>query len=104
LIKEQETDFDEQTKEVTIKCPECANMNTIAIPAKIINQSKQLTTVSIPAGLVCEHSFQAFIDKNFKARGYQKVDYELSKMEFLDGGSEAVEGYEAKEGEVSSLS
>ena len=104
MIKEQDAEFEEQTKEVSIKCPECGKMNKISIPAKIISQSKQLTTVSIPSGLVCEHTFQAFIDKNFKTRGYQKVDYELSKMEFLDGGSEAIEGFEEKEGELSSLS
>ena len=103
MIKEQVADL-EQVIEVDIKCPVCGNIDKVSIPAKIISQSKQLTTVSIPSGLVCEHTFQAFIDKNFKARGYQKVDYELSKMEFLDGGSEAVEGFEAKEGELSSLS
>lgn len=104
MIKEQDAEFEEQTKEVSIKCPECGKMNKISIPAKIISQSKQLTTVSIPSGLVCKHTFQAFIDKNFKTRGYQKVDYELSKMEFIDGGSEAVEGFKEKEGELSSLS
>jgi len=40
-----------------------------------------LTTVSIPFGLICNHSFNAFIDKKFKVRGYQKVDFEISKIE-----------------------
>ncbi len=61
-------------------------MKVLKIPLKIINQSKQLTTVSVPIGLVCKHNFQAFIDKNFKVRGYQKVDFHFSKMEFYEGG------------------
>ena len=55
---------------------------------KIINQSKQLTTVSIPSGLCCEHGFQAFIDKQFKVKGYQQVDFDFSKVEFLEDKEE----------------
>lgn len=54
------------------------------IPIKIINQSKQLTTISVPLGLVCNHNFQTFVDKNFIIRGYQKVDFDLSSMEFYE--------------------
>ncbi|TFG25178.1 MAG: hypothetical protein EU529_01975 [Promethearchaeota archaeon] len=90
-------------KEVRIVCPQCNKRNELTIPSKIINQSKQLTTVSIPSGLVCEHTFQAFIDKNFKVRGYQKIDYELSKMEFFEGSGEALEENHKKGGELSTL-
>ncbi|MFX0188458.1 MAG: hypothetical protein ACFE8A_12070 [Candidatus Hodarchaeota archaeon] len=96
MIKEKEATLDEQIREISIICPECKNSNKITIPVKIINQSKQLTTVSVPSGLVCEHGFQAFVDKNFKIRGYQKVDYTLSQMEFLEGGNENLEGVEKK--------
>ena len=58
-------------KEILIQCPNCKNKKRLNIPGKIINESKQLTTISIPSGLNCEHSFQAFIDKNYKIRGYQ---------------------------------
>ncbi len=71
-------------KMVVMKCPKCQSSKTVQIPTKIINQSKQLTTVSIPGQLVCEHTFQAFVDKNFKVRGYQNVDFELARMEFLE--------------------
>ncbi len=77
-------------------CPECSNKEILQIPRQIINQSKQLTTVSIPKGIVCEHSFQAFVDKNFKVRGYQKVDFELSKMEYF-GDSVESSVHEVKE-------
>lgn len=65
-------------------CPKCQTKKIINVPIKIINQSKQLTTVSVPLGLICNHSFQAFIDKNFKIRAYQKVDFELSRIEFYE--------------------
>ena len=35
----------------------------------------------MPKGLVCDHHFQAFIDKNFAVRGYQKVDFEFENKE-----------------------
>jgi len=89
MIREETAEFEEQLKEVPMICPECKKGEKLQIPQQIINQSKQLTTVSIPAGVVCEHSFQAFIDKNFKVRGYQKVDFELSKMEYF---GDSVEG------------
>jgi hypothetical protein len=72
-------------------CPTCKSKKELKIPTKIINQSKQLTTVSIPSGTVCEHSFQSFVDKNFVVRGYQKVDFEFVKMEFYEGGGEFAE-------------
>ncbi|MFX1452620.1 MAG: hypothetical protein ACFFCM_17415, partial [Promethearchaeota archaeon] len=45
---------------------------------------KHLTTISIPSGSVCDHGFQAFVDKNYKVRGYQIVDFEFSHMEFFE--------------------
>ncbi|TFG02193.1 MAG: hypothetical protein EU539_13305 [Promethearchaeota archaeon] len=67
----------EEKKEVQVICPICKTEKKLNIPKTIINQAKQLTTISIQKGLVCDHHFQAFIDKNFKIRGYQKIDFEL---------------------------
>lgn len=71
-------------QDILVVCPTCKSKKELKIPIKIINQAKQLTTVSIPAGAVCEHSFQTFVDKNFIVRGYQKVDFEFSHMEFYE--------------------
>jgi len=79
---------DASLKEVSIICPTCDAKKKLLIPIKIINQSKQLTTVSIPTNVCCEHSFQAFIDKNFKVRGYQQVDFDFSTIEYLDKDEE----------------
>ena len=57
-------------------CPICKLQKVLKFPNSIIHQAKQLSTISIPKGLVCNHHFQAFVDKNFIVRGYQKVDFE----------------------------
>ncbi len=62
---------------IQFNCPVCKSKKVLKVPKSVINQAKQLTTVSIGKGLVCEHQFQAFVDKNFNVRGYQKVDFEF---------------------------
>lgn len=64
-------------RNIRVICPICKSDKELDFPNSIINQAKQLTTVSVPTGMVCEHHFQMFIDKNFQVRGYQKVDFEL---------------------------
>jgi len=67
-------------------CPICKAEEHLAISESVISQAKQLTTISIQKGEICEHHFQAFVDKNFKVRGYQKVDYEIArKKRFPEG-------------------
>ncbi len=63
--------------EIAIVCPICQASKKLCIPKSIINESKQLSTISIPKKLVCDHHFQVFVDKNFVVRGYQKVDFEI---------------------------
>jgi hypothetical protein len=66
-----------QNTEINFVCPVCKTKKGLQFPNSVINKSKQLTTISLPKGLVCEHHFQAFVDKNFIVRGYQKVDFEF---------------------------
>jgi hypothetical protein len=65
-------------QKVKFTCPVCKINKELKIPKSIINKARQLSTVSIPKGLVCSHHFQAFVDKNFAIRGYQKVDFEVA--------------------------
>jgi len=58
-------------------CPVCKTSKQLKIAKSVINQSGQLTTISIPKNKVCEHHFQAFVDANFIVRGYQRVDFEF---------------------------
>ncbi|MFX1395620.1 MAG: hypothetical protein ACFFAS_01100 [Promethearchaeota archaeon] len=68
----------EQVRNVAITCPICKYKKKLNIPESIVKKTNQLTTVSLPRGIVCDHHFQMFIDRNFKIRGYQKVDFELA--------------------------
>ena len=87
MISSKIIEYNELTKEINITCPQCNTINKVNIPEKIIEKTKQLTTVSIPSGYMCQHTFQLFIDKDFKIRGYQKVDYSISQIEFLGSGN-----------------
>ena len=66
---------------VEIVCPICRSKKIINIPMRIIDQSKQLTSLFIPTGRVCDHAFVPFIDKQLKVRGYQKLDALLDDIE-----------------------
>ena len=67
--------------DVKINCPVCKSYKVLKFPKSVISKSRHLTTISLPKGLVCEHHFQAFLDKNFAVRGYQKVDFEFENKE-----------------------
>ena len=68
------------SNQVKLICPVCKSKKDLKVPESILNQSSgQLTTISVPNGLICEHHFQAFVDKQFKVRGYQKVDFEIKR-------------------------
>lgn len=63
--------------DVKIDCPLCKSSKVLKFPKSVINKARHLTTISLPKGLICDHHFQAFLDKNFAVRGYQKVDFEF---------------------------
>jgi len=67
--------------DVKINCPICKSSKVLKFPKSVISKSRHLTTISLPKGLVCDHHFQAFLDKNFAVRGYQKVDFEFENKE-----------------------
>jgi hypothetical protein len=68
-------------KKARFVCPVCKEHKELEIPKSVVEEKKNLTTVSIPRGMICEHQFQAFIDKQFKVRGYQRVDFEFDRPE-----------------------
>ena len=68
---------------VKIVCPVCKVHKELKFPNSVINKARQLTTISLPKGLICDHHFQAFVDKNFIVRGYQKVDFEFEPKKSL---------------------
>ena len=69
---------------VKITCPICKIKKELKFPKSVINEARQLTTISLPRGLLCDHHFQAFVDKNFTVRGYQKVDFEFETKKSVE--------------------
>ena len=82
-VHPQISELNEYSK-VKITCPVCKVKKELNFPKSVINEARQLTTISIPKGLLCDHHFQAFVDKNFIVRGYQKVDFEFENKKFVD--------------------
>lgn len=76
-VTEVKNNINIDTSKVEFICPVCKAKKVLDIPKSVIAEAKQLTTMSIAHGLVCEHQFQAFVDKNFQVRGYQRVDFEI---------------------------
>ncbi|MFX0080514.1 MAG: hypothetical protein ACFE94_02065 [Candidatus Hodarchaeota archaeon] len=70
----------EDSAKIRFVCPVCKSEKVLYFPKSVITQSKGLSTMSIASGLVCEHQFQAFVDKNYVVRGYQRVDFEFEKI------------------------
>ena len=69
--------YDKQEKiTISIICPTCKSKKNIKVPKLVVEAAKNLMTLSVPRGIMCEHTFQAFVDKQFNVRGYQKVDFE----------------------------
>ncbi|WP_371803913.1 hypothetical protein [Candidatus Lokiarchaeum ossiferum] len=65
-------------KKVNIICPTCSKSKKIAAPVDIIKKKETgATSVYIPSGMVCEHEFYAYIDKNFAVRDYLVLEFSL---------------------------
>lgn len=76
-ITESKRNLNINRSKVEFICPVCKSKKLLEVPNSVIAEAKQLTTMSIARGLVCNHQFQAFVDKNFQVRGYQRVDFEF---------------------------
>ena len=73
---------------VRVKCPKCEKEKSLKIPIKIVNQNLNITTINIPKGMICDHSFQILIDKSFKIKRYQLIDCESHLLEFSKNSDE----------------
>ncbi len=87
-IKNTAQTFQYKTVKILFICPKCKKSNSLSFPQSVVDNARNLTTISIPKGLICEHSFQAFVDKNYKVRGYQLVDYEFESKKGKDAKTE----------------
>ncbi|MHA1987341.1 MAG: hypothetical protein ACW98D_11935 [Promethearchaeota archaeon] len=80
LVHSPEITTPDNNTRIRFICPVCKSQKSLQVPKSIIDKAKGLTTMSIAKGLVCGHQFQAYVDKNFAVRGYQRVDFEFEKI------------------------
>ncbi len=61
-----------------ISCPTCSKNNFIEVSDDEVKKAARgLFTVNIEEGIVCEHSFVAYVDKNFVVRDTFKADFQI---------------------------
>ncbi len=63
---------------VDIRCPSCSKRGKIEVSQDSLkNVTRGLLAVNVSKGLVCDHSFIAYIDKNLQVRDYFMADFHL---------------------------
>ena len=82
-ITEENLSQKELFENILLRCPKCETQKKIKVPSKILTQSGTVITIGIPVGLICDHSFQAYVDKYSDVRGYQVVDFVIPKTEYF---------------------
>ena len=90
MLKEDEI-YEEDKKGIRLICPKCNAAKLVQVPKKIVENSKTLLTISIPSNFICEHGFQAYVDRWFCVRGYQNADLELKNLEIYETGSKNID-------------
>jgi hypothetical protein len=65
-----------------IRCPTCSARGYIEISEEALkNVTKGLLAVNVAVGMVCEHSFVAYVDKNMQIRDYFIADFQIQLPE-----------------------
>lgn len=63
---------------IEIRCPKCSKWENIEISDDATkNLEKGLLAVNVNAGMICEHNFIAYVDKNFIVRDCLIADFEI---------------------------
>jgi len=63
---------------VEIRCPTCSKRNKIEVSEEEVkNTTRGLYAVNVSEGIVCEHSFIAYLDKNLVVRDTFMADFQI---------------------------
>ncbi|MFX1570172.1 MAG: hypothetical protein ACFFCV_17580 [Promethearchaeota archaeon] len=90
MLKEDEI-YKGDKKGIQLICPICHKEKIVEVPIKVVEDSKTLLTISVPSNYICQHGFQAYVDKWFVVRGYQSSDLELKNLEIYETGSKKID-------------
>ncbi len=67
---------------VRLRCPYCSKQGKIEISEESHkNMIRGVLTVNVAKGTICEHSFIAYVDKNYQVRDYFTPDFQLELSE-----------------------
>jgi len=67
---------------IEVRCPVCSNWDNIEISDDATkNVAKGLLAVNITAGMICEHTFIAYVDKNLIVRDCLIADFKIEAPE-----------------------
>jgi hypothetical protein len=65
-------------KKLEVRCPSCSNRGYIEVPEEeVIKAARGVFAVNVMEGVICEHSFVAYVDKNFAVRDTFIADFQL---------------------------
>jgi len=63
---------------IDVRCPVCSEWKNIEIPDDVTKNSKKgLLTINITSGMICEHSFIVYLDKNLVVRDCFVADFKI---------------------------
>ncbi|MBD3211693.1 MAG: hypothetical protein GF311_03720, partial [Candidatus Lokiarchaeota archaeon] len=65
-------------KEVKINCPLCNKSGKIEVDEEILENSQRgIAAINVQESLICDHSFVAYIDKNYNVRDSFVSDFKI---------------------------
>jgi hypothetical protein len=67
---------------IEIRCPKCSKRNKIEVSEEEVkNTTRGLYAVNVSEGIICEHSFVAYLDKNLVVRDTFIADFQITLPE-----------------------
>ena len=71
-------------KKIEVRCPSCASIGFIEVSEGDVEKAKRgVFAVNVSEGFICEHSFVAYIDRNFIVRDTFITDFQLELPDII---------------------
>lgn len=71
-------------KKIEVRCPSCPGIGFIEVSEVEVEKAKRgVFAVNVSEGIICEHSFVAYIDKNFIVRDTFITDFQLELPDII---------------------
>jgi len=71
-------------KKLEVRCPSCSNRGYIEVSEEeVLKAARGVFAVNVLEGVICEHSFVAYVDKNFAVRDTFIADFQLELPEVV---------------------